>query len=354
MSLAGIDWGGLAIRSIPIVILWLTIYLLHRHLARWITRIGERLHLLEFDAKDIRVLRWIIDVVLVLGGLGICLSVFHIAPPALLIAAGPRIVGLAATWIAVWILVRYLSAWIHALDEQIEEIDIDPRDLSTLDRLMDGIVISVGVVVSLAILNITSLLYSALTAAGVVSVVIGFAVKDMAANLISGFFILIDRPFVEGDAIKINEFSGVVTKISLRSTVITTFDGPVVSIPNSTMAVEPTTNYTLSESRRILFTVSVLNSTNLGQAVDVIRRVLQAESRLLPDQGSSILVDQIRDYAVDIQVIAYTTSADYFDTQSDLQGAVVSAFAEQGIELAVPIRMNLGPLNPMETHAGGN
>jgi small-conductance mechanosensitive channel len=117
-----------------------------------------------------------------------------------------------------------------------------------------------------------------------------------------------------------------------------------VTIPNSTISVEPTLNYTLSKNRRILFTISVLNSANLNQVVQTIQEALENESRLLPDKPPSILVNQVREYAVEFQVIAYTASSDLFDTQSDLQKEIVGLFAQKGIELAVPIRVNLsGP-----------
>ncbi|MDY7041273.1 MAG: mechanosensitive ion channel, partial [Chloroflexota bacterium] len=129
-----------------------------------------------------------------------------------------RLLGVVAVWVLVYVLVRYLARWVVALDEQIEEFDIDPRELKTLDRLTDYALITLGVIATLSILQLTQLLYSVMTAAGVIGVVVGFAVKDVAANFISGIFILLDRPFVSGDAIKIADYSGKVQRVSLRST----------------------------------------------------------------------------------------------------------------------------------------
>ena len=343
MSLEGIDWGNITLRAGGILALWLFIWILRRLLIRWLHTADRHIDLVEFDDRDIKTLTWIIDIVLVVIGLGVTISILGLTSILYIGMIGPKVVALAAVWIAVWVLVRYLSKWIEALDSKIEDIDIDPRDLKTMDRLLDWLIIAIGIVASLAILEISSLLYSALTAAGVLSVMIGFAVKDVAANLISGIFILIDQPFVVGDVINIKDYSGTVNKISLRSTEIITFDGPVVTIPNSTMAVEPTTNYTLSEHRRVLFTVSVLNSADLNLAIKTIQEILDAEERLLPEKAPSILVNQIRDYAVDFQIVGYTRKEDVFTTQSDLQKEIVATFGQQGIELAVPLRMNLAP-----------
>jgi small-conductance mechanosensitive channel len=342
MDWSAIDWGVVVMRGAILLAIWLAIWAVRHFLGRWIRGIGE-IKSVRLSEKDIHSLDTLLTIVLFIMGLGATLSLLKLTSLLLASSVIWRLVALTATWVAVWILVRYLSQWIEAFDKRVDEIDIDPRDLKTLDRLLDYLTITIGVIISLAILNITSLLYSALTAAGVISVVIGFAVKDIAANFISGIFLLIDRPFVVGDTIQIKDFSGTVNKISLRSTEIITFDGPVVTIPNSTMAVEPTTNYALSQDRRVLFTVSVLNTADLNRVIKVIQEVLDAESRLLPNRSPSIMVGEIRDYAVDLQVIAYTNQDDIFVTQSDLQKDIVASFAQQGIELAVPLRMNVNP-----------
>jgi len=343
MSLNDVDWMVVALRGGGTVALWLAIGLLRRYLLRWLKSAEGFISSMNLGVKEIRALQWAVDIILMVIGLGFTLFILDLMSIFWVSRIGPQIIALVLIWTAVWVLVRYLSHWIEALDERIEEIEIDPRDLKTIDRLLDLIIIIIGITASLAVLELTPLLYSALTAAGIISVMIGFAVQDVAANFISGIFLLIDRPFVVGDTISIKDYSGTVNKISLRSTEIITFDGPIVTIPNSTLAVEPTTNYTLSEDRRVRFTVSVLNTADLNLVINTIQEVLRVEERLLPEKSPSILLNQLRDYAVDFQITAYTRSGEVFDTQSDLQREVVTAFGKKGIELAVPLRKNLNP-----------
>jgi small-conductance mechanosensitive channel len=127
-----------------------------------------------------------------------------------------RIIALIIVWMIVAILVRYLTRWIQDLGKHTKRYDIDSRDLKAIDRLLDYVVVFFGIIATLGILGWTNLLISTLTAAGVFTIIIGFAVKDVAANFISGIFILIDQPFVPGDFIKIGEHSGTVEDISLR------------------------------------------------------------------------------------------------------------------------------------------
>jgi small-conductance mechanosensitive channel len=352
MFLAELDWGVILQRAGYTLALWVGLWLFNRLIIRRLPTLFERFDTIDFDDREIHVLRRIGEVLVLLIGLMITLSIFDLVPWLLIGDVGARLIALALLWFFVWILVRYLSIWIAAFDEQIDSIELDPRDIATLERLLAIAILLVAIVVTLAILGLTSLLYSALTAAGVFGIVVGFAVKDIAANFISGIFILIDRPFVIGDAIKVKDISGTVTNISLRSTQLVTFDGPAVTIPNSMVATEPTTNYTVSQYRRALFIVSVLSSVDLNRAIRVIRDTLDSEPRLLSDRPPAIYVDQIRDYVVDLQVIAYTSNEHFLETQSDLKKAITTAFIAHGVDLAVPVQVHFSETPADESTTG--
>jgi small conductance mechanosensitive channel len=253
----------------------------------------------------------------------------------------PRLAGLIVVWIIVWLLVRYLSRWITRLDDHVKTLHISARDMKALDRVLDYITILIGLIISLAILGWTSLLYSALTAAGLFSVMIGFAVKDVAANFISGIFILIDQPFAPGDFIEVGSHSGTVEHISLRTTTLITVDGPVVHIPNSVLTVQPTINYSVAQARRINFTVSIANDADVNQALKTIKEVLAGTEGLLTEQTQLVLVDDLREYAFDIGATCYAPSDTWLALSSDLKQQAIAALQRAGIELAVPIRKNI-------------
>lgn len=130
----------------------------------------------------------------------------------------------------------------------------------------------------------------------------------MAANFISAIFILLDRPFVSGDFIEIGSYSGTVRKISLRSTEIVTFEGPVIAIPNSIMATGPTVNYSIAAQRLVEIKVAVPKDCDLGRAVQVLYDVVQCESRLTADKDATILVEDSGDYGVDLLLRCFAPS----------------------------------------------
>jgi small-conductance mechanosensitive channel len=259
-----------------------------------------------------------------------------------------RVLAVAAVWVLVYLLVRYLGRWIAALDKQVEEFDIDPRELRTLDRLVDYVLISLGAITTISILKLTSLLYSVMTAAGVIGIVIGFAVKDIAANFFAGLFILLDRPFVTGDAIKIGEYSGKVQRVSMRSTEISTFEGPVVTMPNQIVATTPVINYTVNAVRRVDITISLSDDADLEQAVDTMRAVAEAEERRVKGKDIQVFVSDVREYVIDLTLQCYFPNDKWFTAQNDLRRTVVEEFKRRGLEFAVPVRKNLY-LPPLST-----
>lgn len=250
---------------------------------------------------------------------------------------GWRILGLVITWLLVWFLVRYLSRVLERLDERIKGVDIDTRDVETLDKLLDYVIIIIGILVTIAILKLTSVLYSMLTAAGVITIVIGFAVRDVAANFISGIFILLDQPFVRGDVVQIGDFTGTVQRISLRSTEIITFDGPVVSMPNSTVATTPIVNYTTNKERRVNLTVAISQETDLRAAIEALRELAEGEERRVPEKDITLFVSDLSDGTIALTVMFYTPSDLWFATTNDLRRSIVEEFERRGLELAMPV-----------------
>jgi small conductance mechanosensitive channel len=170
---------------------------------------------------------------------------------------------------------------------------------------------------------------------------VGFAVKDVAANFISGIFILIDQPFVVGDAIEISDYTGAVTEISLRSTEIATWDGPVVTIPNSTMATTPVVNYSVNPTRRVDVTFSIAYEEDVDNALDAVRTVIEAEARRDQDKGVTVYVSDVREYAIDIRAFFHVPNDEWFSVFMDIRPKILAEFRQRGVELAVPVHKNV-------------
>jgi small conductance mechanosensitive channel len=254
---------------------------------------------------------------------------------------GTRLAIIVAVWLVVFAMIRYLSRAIAGLDRRVEMIEIDPRQMWVIDRLIFYGGLLLGVVTTIAVLGLTQMLYSTLTAAGVISVIVGFAIKDIVANFFSGVLIMVEQPFVKGDFIEIGNFSGTVRRVSLRSTEIVALEGPVVTIPNSLIATEAVINYSTAPGRRIEIHIAVPSDTDVSRVIHVLHEVVRAEPRIQPDPPYEVTIEDIREYAVDVMLACYANTDVWLKVRSDLRQRIIEEFQRQHLETAVPLRKHI-------------
>lgn len=252
-----------------------------------------------------------------------------------------QVIGIIITWLIIIILVKYFQNVIKVLDEKSRKFDLDPRTLKTLDRVLDMIFYIIGVVATLYILEVSQMLYVTLTAFGIIAIIVGFAVRDIVANMFSGIFLILDAPFVIGDFIEVKEFSGTVVKLSLRSTKLRRPDGIIITLPNAFIANNPITNYSLNPIRRVEVKVSIANETDVDKAVRILRRIAEEDERRLEKQSIDVLIADVRDYAVDLMLRFWVKRDDYLKTASDVRKSISDEFKKHNIELAIPLRKNI-------------
>ncbi len=136
-------------------------------------------------------------------------------------------------------------------------------------------------------------LYTLLTAAGFVGIVIGFGLKDVLSNFVSGIIIALDRPFRIGDEIEVKEFGGVVEDVNIRMTTIRVWDGRLVYMPNSMMLNTPVINLNRSGKRQVTVEVKFDPAVDLGSVLEEIKKVYEKQKIILIDPAPTIVVDSI-------------------------------------------------------------
>ncbi len=203
-----------------------------------------------------------------------------------------------------------------------------------------GTMIAAIVGLSLGGFNFTNLAIIA----GALSLGIGFGLQNIVHNFVSGIILLFERPIRTGDWIVVGETEGFVRRLSIRSTMIETFDHMEVIVPNSDLISNQVKNWMLSNSwGRIVVKVGVA----YGSDVELVEEILYSEAmkhplvmskdrRVKPPQvlfrefGDSALNFELRCYISDIQERLVVTS--------DLNFAIDKAFREAGIEIPFPQR----------------
>jgi small conductance mechanosensitive channel len=250
-----------------------------------------------------------------------------------------RGVVIVITWLLVWLLVRYVGRWLTRFFDRVADQTTDRTGLQVMRSLFNAAIVSLGVLITLALLGLAPLVASMLTAAGVAGIIIGFAVKDVAANMISGMLLLADRPFSLGDMVSAGSVQGTVEKIALRSTRIRSVDGPVVTVPNSVIAANAITNFTVNPNRRFETLWTLPLDADVDAARQILLQVAADEPRLTPDIPPQVLVGDIRNGSYDLKLICQAPNAVWAEAQSNLKRALVTRARERDLPAGLPAQV---------------
>lgn len=177
-----------------------------------------------------------------------------------------------------------------------------------------------------------------LGAAGILTVALGFASQTSVSNIISGLFLLIDRPFKIGDVIKVGETEGVVDSIELLSTKIRTFQNGLVRIPNETLIKSEVLNYTHFPIRRIDIEIGVAYKENIAKVKEILFRTAAANPLCLEDPPPLFIFVGYGESSLDLKFCVWTVNDNFLLLMNSIKEEIKIAFDENGIEIPFPHR----------------
>jgi small-conductance mechanosensitive channel len=158
------------------------------------------------------------------------------------------------------------------------------------------------------------------------------------SNLISGVFLIFERPFNVGDVIRVGTTSGTVLSVDLLSVKLRTFDNTYVRIPNESMIKSEVTTLTRYPIRRIELAIGVGYGTDLDQAERLLREIAANNPRCLEEPAPLIQVRALGDSSVDLMFLVWTARENLLAVQNELLRAILERFAAEGIEIPFPQR----------------
>lgn len=178
---------------------------------------------------------------------------------------------------------------------------------------------------------------------GIGSVAIGFAFKDILQNMLAGLLLLIRRPYRRGDQIVVKEFEGTVEQIESRATLIKTYDGRQVIIPNSDIYTSPVIVNTAYPSRRDEYVVGVGYGDEAADAARIFVEVMKSVEGVLSDPAPEALPWQLSDSTVDLKLRWWADSlrTEQVHVRARVILAVFEAAREHGIDLPFPTTVML-------------
>lgn len=238
------------------------------------------------------------------------------------------IVGM--TWMIARGVRRLGSLW-------AEQTEGDRSTEILIGRLCYGGVWVLGSVVALGILGLD--FTSLLGALGLTSVAIGFSLKDVLSNYISGVILLAARPFRINDQIVIGDYEGTVVQIQLRATTMQTYDGRLVYIPNQQVFQSSITNNTSAPVRRSDVIVGIDYDADLNTARQAILTAVMKVQGIEPEPLPLVLVQELAASTVNLKVRFWVNSRQqsFLQVTSDVIQAVKEQLQAVHIEMPTEI-----------------
>jgi potassium efflux system protein len=169
---------------------------------------------------------------------------------------------------------------------------------------------------------------------------IGFGLQEIVANFISGLIILIERPLRVGDAVTVGDVEGVVSRIQIRATTITTWDRRELLVPNKEFITGRLLNWSLTDTvTRIEVQVGVDYDADIRRAMSIMAEAAQRHERVLKDPKPMVLFLSFGDNSLLLSLRCFVGSIDYrVNTVSELHNTINDRFREAGIGIAFPQR----------------
>lgn len=214
--------------------------------------------------------------------------------------------------------------------------------IGLLSTIISIITVGSGLVIALNLLHLSKAVTSILAGAGIAGLALGFAFQDISANFISGIIMAFKKPLSVGDIIETNGHTGFVKEIQLRATVLETFQGLHVIIPNRLIFENALTNFTKTHRRRVDLYVGVSYAEDLEQVKEVTEKAVLQNEHLTPEKDVKLVYEGFGDSSINYRVMFWVnyspSKPNYLEAQSDAIMAINKAYKKAGITIPFPIR----------------
>ncbi|TMI65824.1 MAG: mechanosensitive ion channel [Bacteroidetes bacterium] len=175
---------------------------------------------------------------------------------------------------------------------------------------------------------------------GALSVGIGFGLQALVNNLVSGLILAFEKPINVGDVVEFGGQSGTMKSIGFRSSIITTWDGADVIIPNGNLLSEQMINWTKGNTnRRVEIVTGLPYGTNIEKTRKLLLDILAADKRIMPNPQPLVLIKDFNSSSIEIRILFWIEHyATWTQIKSDIIEAIDEVLKKEGIQ--IPSRKN--------------
>jgi small conductance mechanosensitive channel len=230
-----------------------------------------------------------------------------------------------------------LIKWaINLLSAQCKKMDMEPSlqgFIASVARVSLKVLLVISVV---GILGVETTSFIAIL--GAAGLAIGLAFQNSLSNFAGSFLILAFKPFKTGDLVELDGRLGVVKEIQMFCTIITTPDNKTVILPNGPVANGTIVNLSHESIKRIDLTFGIGYSDNIAEAKKALQRVIDADSRILKDPGSTVAVSSLGDSSVNFVFRVWVKTEEYWDVYFAMMEQVKLELDRKEISIPFPQR----------------
>ncbi|GJL59685.1 MAG: hypothetical protein NPIRA03_25420 [Nitrospirales bacterium] len=262
----------------------------------------------------------------------------------------PLLIIGVTVFLVFWFFASFMTKW----DNFYERITPHAFLQSLAKQIVKGTIIFIGFVVMLEILDATALLGTIVGVAGVMGLAVSFALRDTVENYIASILLSIRQPFRPLDQIVLENYEGLVMKLTSRETILMTLDGNHVRIPNATVYKGIILNYSRNPKRRFSFEVGIDTAVNIESALQLAIQTLEQTCGVIDDPPVRCAVEKLGDSNVVLKMFAWTTQDqyDFGKVKSQAIRAVKKAFDLANYDMPEPIyRLKIQGYSSLEGQA---
>jgi len=231
-------------------------------------------------------------------------------------------------FILLFILNRWLKIWLK-------------KRLTPQTQLILYKVINYGgfIIIALSVLREFDIRLTAIFgAAGIAAVAIGFAAQNSLSNVISGLFLLWEKPFKIGDLIKTENQLGIIYSMDLLSVNLRTFDNLLIRIPNEKIMKATFVNVTRFPIRRLDLKINIAYKDDVEKTFEVLKDIARRNPYCLDEPEPILIFQGFMDSAQEILFGVWFEKSDYVVLRNSILKEIKKRFDEEGIEIPFPHR----------------
>jgi small conductance mechanosensitive channel len=228
-----------------------------------------------------------------------------------------------------------VARWAGKLAQQwLGRHDMEPPVRMLLVKIVQVVILIFTTMAALGQLGVQ--IAPLLAGIGVAGLGVGLALQGVLSNVIAGLSIIFTKPYRVGEHISLLGVQGDVLAINLFTTTLVHPDRSRIIIPNRKIVGEILHNF--SNIRQLHLAVAVAYSTNLTEALALVRSILDSNTGVLKDPAAAVGISQLGDSGITISIDPWVSVADFGRVQAELNQVLVERFRTAHIEIPYPQR----------------